>query len=104
MYINGIQTQKTSLKMIYHKPWFFPTTQLYSETKLLSIKKLYNNKTLFYLPKNNLIFTTIHNHNLRSENLIFSKINMSKYYNSYLITLFKNNEIIQKSSYSNKNY
>jgi hypothetical protein len=39
-HINCIQiAQNTSLKMIYHKPRFFPTKNLYSEAKMLTVKQ-----------------------------------------------------------------
>jgi len=44
-YKNNLQVaQHTTLKIIFHKPRLQPTKQLYSDTKLLSIKKPYHKK------------------------------------------------------------
>lgn len=86
-YISGIQVaQNTSLKIIYRKPRLYPSKQLHTEMKILSVKKLYFKKNLYYLSQNNIPQTVAHNYNTRSENLVFPKINTAKFYNSYLIT------------------
>lgn len=86
-YISGIQVaQNTSLKTIHRTPRFYKSKQLHSETKILSVRKLYYKNNLNYLSQNNLPLTMFHNYNMRFENLIFSKMNTTKLYNSYLIT------------------